>query len=290
MNLVAGATGMLGTEICRLLASGGSPTRALVRNTSDPAKVENLDALGVEVVVGDLRDRASLDSACHGVRSVISTASSLVTGRDGDSIQTVDCDGQINLIDAAKSAGVEHFVLISFPEMNIDFPLQRAKRQVEQHLKVSGLKYTILQPTFFMEVWLSPGLGFNFPGAEAQIYGSGDKKISWISFKDVAKFAVESLKNPAAENAVIKLGGPEALSPLEVIGIFQDVFGKTFSVTNVPVEALEAQKAAAADPIQETFAALMLSYAIGDTIEMDETLKRFPVDLNSVKDYAYAVS
>ena len=60
MNLVVGATGMVGTEICRLIAASGKPVKALVRASSDAAKVENLKRLGATVVQGDLRDRISL--------------------------------------------------------------------------------------------------------------------------------------------------------------------------------------------------------------------------------------
>ena len=57
MTLVVGATGMVGTEICRLIAASGRPVKALVRASSNAAKVENLKRLGVTVVQGDLRDR-----------------------------------------------------------------------------------------------------------------------------------------------------------------------------------------------------------------------------------------
>ena len=68
------------------------------------------------------------------------------------------------------------------------------------------MTYTILQPSFFMEVWLSPALGFDAANATAQIYGSGQNKISWISYQDVARFAVASLDNPTARNAEIEVG------------------------------------------------------------------------------------
>ena len=91
------------------------------------------------------------------------------------------------------------------------------------------MTYTILQPTFFMEVWLSPALGFDAAQGTAQVYGSGQHKISWISFQDVAEFAIASLDNPAARNAVIELGGPEALSPLEVVKVFEKQSGRRAS-------------------------------------------------------------
>ena len=288
MNLVVGATGLLGNEICRLLAAEGKPARALVRPTSDQNKVAQLESLNVEIARGDLKERSSLDAACRGVRAVISTASSTLSRQEGDSIQSVDLAGQLNLVDAAKAANVSRFVLISFPQVDVEFPLQAAKRTVEDHLKTSGLTYTILQPTFFMEVWLSPALGFDAANTKAQIYGSGENRISWISYKDVAKFAVASLDNSEARNAVIELGGPEALSPLEVVQIFERVKGRKFEVQHVPEKALEEQRESASDPLQQSFAGLMLYYSQGNTIDMRETLQKFPVRLTSIKDYAQA--
>jgi len=286
MNLVVGATGLLGSEICQLLVTEGKPVRGLVRPTSDPTKVERLQGLGVESVCGDLKERASLDNACQGIEAVISTASATLSRQEGDSIQSVDREGQLGLIDAALAAGVQRFVLVSFPDMGVEFPLQSAKREVELHLRESGMTYTILQPSFFMEVWLSAALGFDASNATAQIYGSGQNKISWISYQDVAKFAVASLANPLAENAVIELGGPEALSPLEVVRIFEELQGKAFKTQKVSEEQLQAQKEGATDSLQESFAGLMLGFAQGNVIDMREVLERFPMQLRSVKEYA----
>ena len=286
MNLVVGATGSLGSEIVKLLADAGKPARALVRPTSDQKKVDQLQTLGAEIVSGDLKDRPSLDAACRGVSAIISTASSTLSRLEGDTIRTVDHEGQLSLVDAARAAGVAHFVLISFSGMNVEFPLQTAKREVERHLKESGMTYTILQPTFFMEVWLSPALGFDAAQGTAQVYGSGQQKISWISFQDVAEFAIASLDNPAARNAVIKLGGPEALSPLEVVKIFEKQSGRPFTVQHVPEEQLRAQKEGATDSLPESFAGLMLAYAQGNVVDMRATLQKFPVRLRSVGKYA----
>lgn len=286
MNLVVGATGLLGSEICRLLAAEGKSARALVRPTSDQNRVAQLESLNVEIARGDLKDRPSLDAACQGVSAVISTASSTLSKQEGDSIQTVDLEGQLNLIDAANAAHVSRFVLISFPQVDIGFPLQAAKRSVEEHLKSSALAYTILQPTFFMEVWLSPALGFDAANAKAQIYGSGENKISWISYKDVANFAVASLDNTEARNAVIELGGPEALSPLEVVRAFEELQGRKFDVQHVSEAALREQRESSSDPLQQSFAGLMLYYSRGDIIDMRKTLQKFPVRLTSIRDYA----
>jgi uncharacterized protein YbjT (DUF2867 family) len=286
MNLVVGATGSLGSEIVKLLAGAGKPARALVRPTSDRKKVDQLQTLGAEIVSGDLKDRPSLDAACRGVSAIISTASSTLSRLEGDTIRTVDHEGQLSLVDAARAAGVAHFVLISFSGMNVEFPLQTAKREVERHLKESGMTYTILQPTFFMEVWLSPALGFDAAQGTAQVYGSGQPKISWVSFQDVAEFAIASLDNPAARNAVIELGGPEALSPLEVVKIFEKQSGRPFTVQHTSEEQLRAQKEGATDSLPESFAGLMLAYAQGNVVDMRATLQKFPVRLRSVGEYA----
>lgn len=276
MILVVGATGTLGGEICRLLTQRAQPVRALVRHTSNPDRVARLKSIGAEQVRGDLKDRRSLDAACRGASAVISTASSTVSRQEGDSIESVDREGQLGLIAAAAAAGVKRFILVSFPSIEVDFPLQSAKRAVEERLRRSGMTYTILRPTFLTEVWLSPALGFDAPNATAQIYGGGQNQISWISFQDVAQFAVAALDNAQARNAVMDLGGPEALSPLDVVRLAEQVTQKRFAVQHVPEEALRAQYAGATDPLQQSFAALMLYYARGDVIEMRATLRAFP--------------
>jgi uncharacterized protein YbjT (DUF2867 family) len=289
MILVVGATGMVGRQVCRLLTTGGKPVRAMVRATSDPAKVDELKRLGASVMQGDLCDPDSIRAACRGVSAVIATASSMPFAyRPGENTpQTTDADGYLCLIDAACEAGAQQFVYTSFPPMATDFPLQDAKRAVEDRLRRCGLAYTILQPTFFMEVWLSPAVGFDYANRKATIYGSGENPISWISFLDVAKFAVACLDNPAARNATLELGGPEALSPLEVVGIFEKADGaKPFDVQFIPAEALQGQYSGATDPMQKSFAAMMLTLDTTRSIEMESTLKSFPLELKTVREYA----
>ena len=288
MNLVVGATGMVGAEICRLLAAAGKPVKALVRGTSDPATVAKLERLGAVVVQGDLRDRRSLESACEGVDAVVTTASSMPFAYrlDENTPQVTDQDGCLDLIDVARDAGVQRLVYTSFPPMVGSFPLQDAKRAVEERLRSSGLTYTILQPTYFMEIWLSPAVGFDYPDHKAAIYGTGDNPISWISFQDVAQFAVASLDNPMAEDTTLALGGPESVTPSDVVRIFERAGGKPFEVTHVPVDALQAQLAAATDPMQKSFIGLMLNYASAGPIDMSATLGAFPLRLKTVGEHA----
>ena len=293
MILVVGSTGFLGSEICRRLTSQGGSVRGLMRATSNPERVAALKAWGVETVLGDLRDPTSLAQACQGIATVITTATTTISMQPGDSIPITDQQGQLNLVQAAFSQGVQHFIFISFSK-NIDAgttpcPLTVAKRSVEQAVMKSGMAYTILRPSDFMEIWLSPAIGFDFPNAKATIYGEGHARISFISLGDVAQFAIDSIENKAARNQVIELGGPAALSPLEVVRIFEKISGRSFELQFVPAAALKAQKEAATDPLQKSFASLMLSNANGDEVDTSLEQKVFSFPLTSVEDYARRV-
>jgi uncharacterized protein YbjT (DUF2867 family) len=286
MILVAGSTGNLGGEVCRLLVEQSQSVRGLVRASSDPARVAALRAAGVDMVVGDLRQPSSLAAACDGVTAVISTASATATAREGDSVINVDGAGQMALVDAARTAGVGHFSFVSFSGgVETDSPLRTSKRAAEQHLRDSGMTWTVLRPSVFMEIWLSPLLGFDVQNRRATIYGSGGAPISYISLYDVARFCVESLHNGAARNAVLELGGPEPITPLQAVRIAEEITGAAITKTHVPLEALQAQHEAAEDPLQKSFAALMLSVAHGDSIDMRQTLRSFPMQLRSVREF-----
>ena len=288
-TLVVGATGLVGMEVCRQLHGAGRPFRALVRSTAEASKRAELERLGAELAEADLKAPATLGSACAGVRSVISTASSSFSRQEGDSIRTVDEQGQLALVDAARSAGVDHFVFISFRDNpRIQYPLTAAKRTVERHLKACGMAYTILQASYFMEVWLSPMVGFDYAGGKVRIYGDGNRQISWISGKDVARVAAAALDQAGARNAVVEVGGPQALSPREVVRIFEAAGAGEITAEHVSEADLMAQMNAANDPLQKSFAGLMLQYASGDSIDMTTALKLFPFPMTSVRDFVSA--
>src|SRR5215813_5666024 len=287
--LVVGATGVLGMEVCRQLAAAGKQVKGLLRTSSQKKKINCLHELGVETVTGDMKDPQSLYQAFQNVDAIISTATSTISHQEGDSIETVDVAGQLNVAEAANTAGVQHVVFISFPSyppITPGFPLQAAKRAVESRLRSKKFTYTILQPTYFMEIWLGPTLGFDYARAKAVIYGEGKNKISWIAIKDVASFAVASIDNPAAQNAVIQLGGPDDLSVLDAVAIFEQESGQTFELQNVSDEALRAQMAAAPDSLSKAFSGLMIGLNEVGTIDMKETLRNFPIQLTSMREYA----
>jgi len=288
MVLVAGATGLVGSEVCHRLRGRGEQVRALVRETSSKEKTEALRAAGVELCVGDLKDAQSIIAACRGVDAVISTASTTLSRQPGDSIETVDEAGQLNLVNAAKNAGVERFLFVSFREpRSISFPLGDAKAKVET--AVTSLNFTVIQASWFMEVWLSPALGFEYGAAKARVYGPGTNPISWVSFRDVAEICAVALRNPSAARKTIAFGGPEALSPLEVVARFERIGGRPFRVEHIPEAVLLSQFEGAADSMQKSFAGLMLGYMHGDAINMASVMDTFKIKLTSVDDYARSV-
>ena len=290
MILVAGSTGLLGSEICRQLTAQQKKVRALVRKTSAPEKINALKQMGCSLAEGDFKDKASLAVACKDCDTVITTVTSTISHQEGDNIQTVDHDGNLSLVAAAKEAGVKHFIFISFRHQHaMDNPLTQAKQTAERAIKNSGMKYTILQASIFMEVWLSPALGFNYDEHTAQIPGDGTNPISYVSYKDVAAFAAASVDNPVAENQVLEIGGPEPVSPAQVVKEFENISEHSFTVNYIPVVALEQQMIEATDPLQKIFAGIMIFYANGDAIDMEATLKKIPVQLHSIQDYANAV-
>src|SRR5262249_5793212 len=140
-------------------------------------------------------------------------------------------------------------------------PLANAKEQVENAIK--DMNHTIIQASWFMEVWLSPALGFDYTKAEARIYGPGTSPISWVSYRDVAEMCAIALRHPAAERKTVEFGGPEALSPLEAVARFEKIKGAPFRLEHVSEQTLLAQFQEASDPLQKSFAALMLGYLRG---------------------------
>jgi uncharacterized protein YbjT (DUF2867 family) len=240
MILVVGATGLVGNEVCQKLRRLGQPVRALVRTTSSRDKIEILRSSGAELSIGDLKDPQSIAAACRGVDAVISTASSTLSRQPGDSIQSVDAEGQLNLLNAAKDVNVNRFLFVSFRRTpGISFPLGNAKEQIEEAVK--GLNFTVIQASWFMEVWLSPALGFDYAKAEARIYGAGASPISWVSYRDVAEICAIAVRHPAAMRKTIEFGGPEALSPHEVVARFETIGGTPFRLEHISEQTLLTQ-------------------------------------------------
>lgn len=290
MILVVGATGLLGNHICRLLREEGRRVRALVRKGS-PGEAR-LRELGVEIVSGDLRIPSDVDAACHGVEAVISTATAMGTKDRSLKLRAVDRDGQLSLVDAARRHGVGHFTFVSVsPNFGDRSPLIRYKREVESAIRASGMHWTILQPTVFMEIWLGPALGWNPSTSQASIFGGGNVPLQWVSAVDVARYAVASLHEPRLRDRDVPLGGPDALSPNAVLEMFERISGRRYAVKRVPLAMLRAMAPIVGlfDEMNASGMRLGIDSAGGDPI--DSPLQReLGIPLTSVDQYVRSVA
>ena len=152
MILVAGGTGTLGRSLLPLLLERGEAVRVLTRGERPD---NGLAALGVEVVIGDVRDKAAVARAVSGVSTVVSAIQGF-GGPGALGVRAIDRDGNANLIEAARAAGVERFVLLSIGQAAADHPIElfRMKAIAEERLKASGLAWTIIRPTAYQQTWL----------------------------------------------------------------------------------------------------------------------------------------
>jgi NADH dehydrogenase len=267
-----------------------APVRALVRGGVNRAEAKPLLEAGTEVVDGDLTQPDTLDRACTGIHTVVCTATSMPHGAN-DGLRRIDHDGALSLIGAADTAKVRKFIYLSYSgNFKFDSPLESAKRDCERRLLASHMQAVILRPSCFMEMWLSPALGFDAANGVARIYGSGEAPVSYISGSDVADFAIATALADEKRNEVLELGGPEPVSQLQAVRIFENELHKKIELQHVPVEALQEQHHST-DPLQKSFAALMLGYAGGDVIPTSrDNATRYGVRLHSVQEFAARVA
>lgn len=282
--LIVGASGKLGNAVARKLLAEGEPVRAMSRV---PARLECLARLGAEVVAGDLTDRASLGRACQGAIKVFAAAHSFLgTGRN--SMRRVDEAGNRALIDAARSAGVQHFVFTSAC-FGADDPVDffRVKHGVEQYLQAGGMPYTILRPGAFMEDHAERMGSPVLKGRPAVLFGEGRAPANYVAVKDVAEIAVRILRQPPS-NELIWIGGPENLSAADVIGTYARLSGRPARVIHAPLWLLRTIR----DTVGRAFPAVrriidtgLFTESGAQTIDMAATLRRHPIRLTSLEEF-----
>jgi NADH dehydrogenase len=244
MILVVGATGRLGGDVALRLLSQGKPVRVLLRHNS-PAEAlaaqgmavdpKDLLAAGAEPVYGDMKDRASLDAAMQGVETVITTANSALRGGD-DNPMTIELQGNRNLVDAAKAAGVDHFIFVSILGYDPDSPnpFFAGKSKTEEYLINSGMHYTIIAPDIFAEVWFGMVLGIPLMNnAPITLVAPASQRHSFVSARDVAAYTVAAVDHPSARDKRIPIGGPEGLSWQDVVGKASALLGRPLQVNLV---------------------------------------------------------
>ncbi len=267
MILLVGANGHLGGAVAQLLIKAKKPLSALVRDPA-AANAQKLKEAGVALHKGDLKDRGSVEQALKGADTVICTATAIFPKAPGDSQETVDRDAIGALIDSAAKAGVKKFVYVSFACTTLDdqYPLAQAKRGNEKKLAATSMDYTILRPTFFFESWLSAAVGFDVASGKVKIYGDGTGKLSLISIPDVAQAVVGCLDKPAASKKTVVIGGPRAVSQLEIVELVEKQTGKKLQREHVPAEVIKAVRGSPPETITASVMGLAASYAKGEEI------------------------
>jgi uncharacterized protein YbjT (DUF2867 family) len=211
----------------REFARHGAAVRALVR---DRAKARALDASPtVEVAEGDMQKPDSLGAALDGVNRalVISSATPQMA------------ETQCTFIDACRKAGVEHVVKFSGSESSIGFDptkfrFARMHEEVERYLESSGLKWTHLRPSQFMQVYLREAPAIATKGAI--FLPAQNIKLSPIDIEDIAKIAFVLLHGGGHEGKSYDLTGPEALTMTEIADRISRAIGKTVRYVNIALE------------------------------------------------------
>lgn len=275
MILVVGATGMLGGMITRQLLEKGLPVSILVRHSSN---YQPLVEAGAKPLFGDLKDPGSLQAACQGIETVITTANSIMRGGP-DTVETVDLQGNISLVDAAAGAGVKHFIFISVSGADSESPIPfiAAKGKAEQHLVGSGMTYTILAPGPFTEVWIgmvvAAAIGQGLP---VTTYGQG--KQAFIPMKDVVSFVVSSLDNPRAMNQHLTISGCQAYSFGDAAKAFGRLAGREVPVVQVnPGDPVPT--------VPPSALPMMIGMSMADwSVPMEDMARQFGVRMTSMED------
>lgn len=263
--LIVGGTGQLGRLSVQRLRDAGFAVRCLVRPGHESEVTQKFSAAGVELFPGDLKDGSSLSAACREVDVVVSMASATSSQNADDTIETVDNLGNVRLVEAAASARVPRFVFVAFADIATEFALKQAKSNVVARLKATpSMTHAVLKPAYFMDTWL-PFVAPSAPGHPAVFFGKGDAKVSWIAREDVAH-AVVAASQSTVQDGGVALGGPDALSLLEVFEMFQaqgarQVERLFFDHDTLGKELTAAQ--ASNNQLGEAFAALKLGIANG---------------------------
>jgi uncharacterized protein YbjT (DUF2867 family) len=259
--LVAGGTGTLGTELVRRLVARGARVRVLSRNAA-----KHPSSAQVEVVEGDVRDRRSLERAVAGVATVVSAVHGFL---DKDGPRAIDRDGNRDLIAAAQAAGAEHFVLVSIAGASPDSPMElfRMKYAAEQELRRSGLAWTIVRPTAYMELWLGLIAAPLLQSGKVRIFGRGQNPINFVSAHDVAGVIETAVMDPAKRGAAIDVGGPNDLTFVEFGRVVEQATGKAAATSHVPLPMMRGM-AVLMKPLNPVLARQIQGGVVMDTTDL----------------------
>jgi uncharacterized protein YbjT (DUF2867 family) len=215
--LVSGAAGQSGTLILKALAAREQPVRALVRDAAKALALHQLP--GVELVMGNMLIKESLKTALEGIDRAL-----LISSANDCMVET-----QCRFIDACREAGVNHVIKFSGEESQQGYDPQKFRfgqehEQIEDYLENSGMAWTHLRPSQFMQVYLREA---------ASIVRTGELRLpleqirmSPVYLNDVAQIAADLLIQGGHHGESLRITGPEALSMADIAGIISNTTGR----------------------------------------------------------------
>lgn len=221
--LVTGVTGNTGSALLSQLAERRASVRAMVRKEGDVAKLP----AGVSGMVADFDNTASLAAALEGVsRAYLVTPSSERAEEQ-----------QLNFVDLAVKAGVQHLVVLSQLAADEQSPVRflRYHGVVEKHIQNLGVDYTFLRPNLYFQGLLA------FAGtiaADNRFYAPiGEAKVSAVDVRDIAAVAAAALTESGHERQTYTLIGPTAITHGEIAAALSAATGREIAFVDVPSEA-----------------------------------------------------
>jgi uncharacterized protein YbjT (DUF2867 family) len=234
--LVTGASGKQGGAAVKALLTGGHRVRALTRNTASPA-ANQLRQQGVEIAVGDLTDHGSLVRAARGAGAVYAVTTPYELGAEKETAQG------IAITDAAKAAGVGHFVYSSIANANRATGIGHfdGKHVVEKHLQASGVPYTIVAPVFFMENLLQPWMLSSLRQGKLAMALPASRSLQQVTVADIGAFVAAVIeRSDTVFGRRFDIAGDE-LTGKEAAAILSKATGQEVHYEGFPPDVLRAQ-------------------------------------------------
>jgi uncharacterized protein YbjT (DUF2867 family) len=249
MILVTGAAGYVGSHIVKRLVEAGRPIRVLVRNRTWAEAEGRLANLKVEWVEGDVTKPEALTTALQGVDTVIHTVA-IAIEKGGRKYETINYQGTINVVDAAKAAGIKRFINISQLGADAKLPYRflASKGKAQDYVAASGLDWTAFRPsviwgpedefanTFARLVPISPLI---YP-----IIGDGQARFQPVWVEDLVTAVVKAMDDPATIHQDLEIGGPEVLTIAEIERRTLQAVGAKRKLIPFPVPVLRVVVAA----------------------------------------------
>lgn len=234
--LVTGATGKQGGAVAAALLAGGHAVRVLTRRP-DSAAAEALRQRGATIAVGSFDDEASLRDAMAGQDAVFAISTFMEGGVEAEAKQ-----GRA-LVDAAKAAGIGHFVYTSVgsADQSTGIPHFESKATVERYLKEQGVPHTIIGPVYFYENLFFPQV---IDGLKNGVYAAplpAGRQLAQIAVADIGAFgALVISRREAFLGRRIDLAS-QNLSGEETAATLSRVLGRPIGYFEVPLAAIAAQ-------------------------------------------------